>query len=336
MTLKKDKRVLVLFHKSLVPPESVDESHENFEYEPWITEYNVLRALKELKVSYKGLGVYSDLGVIKDTIDDYKPHIIFNLLEEFDGEVLFDQNVVSFLELLRQKYTGCNPRGLMISRDKSLAKKLLAYHRIPTPKFQNFLKSKSTKLSKKLRFPLIVKCLFQEASLGISNASVVNNEEKLYERVAYLIDKYDSEVIVEEFIEGREFYVGVIGNKRLDVLPVWELKFEKVENPGKELYSENAKWNKKYRERKGISSSKAILDGELEKKIAHICKKTYKALELSGYARIDLRVTKENEVYVLEANPNPNIAKADEFALSAQAKGMKYKEMISKIIQVGL
>lgn len=332
----KKKRVLVLFHKLLTPPENVDESEDGFEYKPWITEYNVLKALKELKTDYQGLGVQSDLGVIKETLDSFKPHVVFNLLEEFDGNVLFDQNVVSFLELLRTKYTGSNPRGLMIARDKSLAKKLLMYHRIPTPRFQNFGKSKSMKVSKKLKFPLIVKCLYQEASLGITNQSVVNSEEKLYERVAYLIDKYNSDVIVEEFIEGREFYVGVMGRQRLETLPIWELKFENVENPEKELYTEDAKWNEKYRTKKGIKSQKANIDRELEKRINHICKKTFKALELTGYARIDLRVTKDNEAYVLEANPNPNIAKADEFALAAKAKGIKYNQLIEKLIKLAI
>lgn len=334
MSLKKLK-VLVLFHKLLTPPENPDESEDGFEYKPWITEYNILKALKALKHDFKALGVQSDLGELKQTIDEYKPSVVFNLLEEFDGEVLFDQNVVSFLEMLRVKYTGSNPRGLMIARDKSLAKKLMMYHRIPTPRFQNFGKSKTMKLSVKLKFPLIVKCLYHEASLGITNASVVSTPEKMYERISFLIDKYNSEVIVEEFIEGREFYVGVLGNKRLEVLPIWELKFENAQNPAKELYTEDAKWNEKYRLKKGIKSEKASIDKDLEKKIQHICKKAYKALNLSGYARIDLRVTKDGDVFVLEANPNPNIAKADEFALAAKAGGLKYNDLIAKILKLG-
>jgi D-alanine-D-alanine ligase len=326
------KRILVLCHQSLVPPENVNTKDENFQFSDWITEYDVITTLKKLKHEVRVLGVFSDLLPIRQTIEEFRPHIIFNLLEEFDGEVLYDQNVVSYLELLRVKYTGADPRSLMISRDKSLAKKLMSYHRIPTPKFQVFGKSKKKKLNSKLAFPLIVKCLYEEASLGISNASVVNSEEKLYERVAYLIDKYDTEVIVEEFIEGREFYVGIMGNNRLKTLPVWELKFDNVDKPDKELYSQRAKWNKKYRERKGINSGVADIDKDLEKEITRISKKTYKALELTGYARIDLRVTADNRIYVLEANPNPNIAQADEFALSAKSAGMSYKKLINKIL----
>lgn len=333
---KKSKRVLVLIHHQLYPPEKIDLEDPSLEFAPWITEFNVIETLKALDHEVKVVGVSSDLAPIRNSIDEFKPHIVFNLLEEFDGEVLFDQNVVSYLELLRAKYTGCNPRGLMIARDKALAKKLLSYHRIPTPRFQVFNKSKTKKLSSKLNFPLIVKCLYQEASLGLSGASVVSNEEKLYERVKFLIEKYDSEVIVEEFIEGREFYIGVMGNKRLEVLPVWELKFENVDNPDKEFYSEQAKWNQKYRQRKGISSKSADIDNELRDRIVKICKKTYKTLELSGYARIDIRVDQEGTPYVLEANPNPNIAIGDEFALSAKESGISYKDLINKIIRLSI
>lgn len=330
-------RVLVLMHQDLVPPEDANQyKGDDLEFSAWITEYNVIETLKSLGHEVLVLGVYSDLTVIRKSLEEFKPHITFNLLEEFDGEVLFDQNVVSFLELLRAKYTGCNPRGLMIARDKAIAKKLLSYHRIPTPKFQVFGKSRPKKIAKKLSFPLIVKCLYQEASLGLSGASVVHNEDKLYERINYLMDKYGGEVIVEEFIAGREFYIGVIGNKRLQILPIWELVFEKSDSPGKEFYSEKAKWDKNYRERKGVSSKEAIIDSSLEKEIIKTVKKTYKALELSGYARIDIRLSEDGIPYVLEANPNPNIAKCDEFAMSAAVSGMDYAELINKLIKTSL
>ncbi|WP_232422508.1 ATP-grasp domain-containing protein [Bacteriovorax sp. DB6_IX] len=330
-------RVLVLMHEDLVPPDNANEFQgDELEFAPWITEYNVIEALKGLGHEVQVLGVYSDLAHIRHTLEEFKPHVTFNLLEEFDGEVLFDQNVVSFLEMLRVNYTGCNPRGLMIARDKAIAKKLLSYHRIPTPKFQVFGKSRPKKLAKKIKFPLIVKCLYQEASLGLSGASVVSSEEKLYERIDYLTQKYKTDVIVEEFIEGREFYVGVMGNKRLQVLPVWELKFENSDDPNKEFYSEKAKWDKSYRERKGVSSQRAQLNPELAKIIIKTVKKTYKTLELSGYARVDIRLSNEGIPYILEANPNPNIAKCDEFAMSAKAMGLSYEEMISKILKIGL
>ena len=330
-------KVLVLCHQDLVPPEDVNTKDPKFEFSPWITEYDVITTLRKSGHNVLTLGVYSDLMPIREAIENFRPNVVFNLLEEFDGEVLFDQNVVSYLELLRMKYTGCNPRGLILARDKALAKKILSYHRIGTSKFQVFRKmKKKMKLNKKLNFPLIVKCLNHEASLGISGASVVKSEEKVFERVQYLIDKYDSEVIVEEFIEGREFYVGVFGNKNLKTLPIWELRFENVDNPEKELYSERAKWNKEYRDKKGISSKEAKLEKSLEDKIKRVCKRTYKSLNLTGYARIDLRVTEKNEIFVLEVNPNPNIAKKDEFALSAKTAGLDYTQLLEKLIKVSL
>lgn len=329
-------RILVLVHEALVPPEDVKKSAEEIEFEPWVTEYHVISTLRKMKHDVKVVGVYSDLSVIRQSVTDFNPHVIYNLLEEFDGEALFDQNVVSYLELLRVPYTGCNPRGLILARDKALAKKILAYHRIPTPKFQVFPKNKKTKRQKGLEFPLIVKCLTEEASFGISKASVVHNDEKLQERVEYINNKLNDDALVEEFIEGRELYVGIIGNYRQKLMPVWELFFDKAEKPEKEFYSNRAKFNKKYRSKKGIHTGPAKLDSTLEKKIYSVCRRAYKVLNLSGYARIDLRVTSEGKVYILEANPNPDISATDELAQSALHAKIKYKDLLKKILSLGM
>lgn len=347
-------RVLVLMHTDLVPkvmpasvsiPEipEVGTLEESARLEtPWTTEYDVLLNLAQMGHQVKPLGIYSDLSKIRKTLEEFKPHLVFNLLEEFDGESVFDSHVVSHLELLRIPYTGNNPRGLMMARDKSLAKKILTYHRIKTPKFQVFPKNKmkqKVKLLKNLSYPLIVKCLDEDASLGLSKASVVNSEEKLVERIAYIHKKIGVDAIVEEFVAGREFYVGIFGNYRLELLPVWEVFYEKSAKPDQEFYSRSAKWNEKYRQRKGIQSGKANLTPELELKVQTIAKKTYKALGLNGYARIDVRMNEENEVFVIEANPNPNISRDDEFAESAQFKGKKkrtYHEVLQKILTLGL
>lgn len=330
----KKKRIIVLAHIDLIPPENVNEKDINRYSTPWVTEYDVIKCLKELGHDVLPLGVYSDLSTLKNAIDQFKPHLVFNLLEEFDGEAIFDQNIVSYLELLRVPFTGCNPRGLMISRDKALAKKILTFHRIKTPLFQTYPKNKKFKIPKRLKFPCIVKCQNEEASLGIGKASIVNNLEKLKERISFIHEKLNDDALVEEFIEGREFYIGVLGNKKLKTLPVWELVFEKSDSPDKELYSRRAKWNEKYRERKGIKTKKANLDDDLFKIASKIAKKTYKALGLSGYARIDLRMNNENQFFVIEANPNPNIAKDDEFALSAKSCGENYPQLISNILKL--
>lgn len=332
----KKLRILLLVHQDLVPDETKTFKMEERLDVPWITEYDVARELRKMGHELNILGVYSDLKVIREKIDQFNPHLVYNLLEEFDGESLFDQNVVSYLELLRVPYTGCNPRGLILARDKALTKKVLTYHRIDTAKFQVFPKNRKVKLKKNLSFPLIVKCLSEEASLGLSQASVVSSEEKLLERLEYVHQKLGVDAIVEPFIEGREFYVGVYGNYRVNTLPVWELLFKKADNPEKEFYSRRAKWNEKYRQRKGIDSGKAKIDIELEKKIQKVALKTYRALNLSGYARIDLRMDANGVIYVIEANPNPNIAIDDDFARSASYEKINYSQILQKILNLGL
>ncbi len=328
-------KILVITHSDLIPPEkSIRDQSKDIRYESWITEFDVISHLDKMGHEVRTLGVYSELAVIREAVNSFKPKLVFNLLEEFDGNVLFDQHIVSFLELLKIKYTGCGPRGLMLSRDKALAKKILTYHRIPNAKFQVFSRKKKVKINSKLNYPVIVKCLYEDASLGLSNASVVNSAEKAIERVQYLHKKYETEVIVEEFIEGKEVYVGIVGNSRLDVLPILELKFNNVDEPEKEIYSEKAKWSKQYREKKGVDVAKASLDSVLEKKIINVAKKAYIRLGLNGIARIDMRVSENGIPFVIEANPNPNLAIDDEIAKAWSLSGRKYTELLKKLINL--
>jgi D-alanine-D-alanine ligase len=329
-------RVMVLLHKDLVPPDKKKGEFDRDQVD-WLTEWDVATTLKKMGHDVLCLGVISDLSKIRGAITDFKPHIVYNLLEEFDGEAIFDQNVVSYLELMKIPYTGCNPRGLILARDKGLAKKILTYHRIKTAPFCSFSKSrKKAKLTKDLIYPVIVKCQNEEASLGLTKAALVNNEEKLLERVAFIHNEYKVDAIAEQFIEGREFYMGVIGNHRLKTFPAWELTFEKVESPEKEFYGQSAKWNMGYRKRKGIQTGRANLPSDVEKKMADICKRTYRALGLNGYARIDLRMDKEGQLFVIEANPNPDIAESDDFAKSAHFSKLSYKNLLKKILSLGL
>ena len=159
------------------------------------------------------------------TIADWQPDIVFNLLEEFDGIVSYDQHVIAFLEMLRQPYTGCNPRGLLLSRDKALCKQVFAFHRISTPQFAVFRRGQRLHVPRKLRFPLFVKSTTDDASLGIAQASVVEDAARLRERIEFVLEQHKSDVLVEEYIEGRELYVGMLGNERLTRFPVWELNF---------------------------------------------------------------------------------------------------------------
>ena len=188
---------------------------------------------------------------IRQWIDEFKPTVAFNLLEAFHDINVFDQNVVSYLELLRCPYTGCNPRGLTLARDKALARKLLAYHRIPFPHFTVVPLGRTPVLPKRLPYPLIVKSLIYEASIGISQASVVANEEQLHQRVEFIHDTILTPEIVEQYVDGRDLYVGILGNHRLRMFPFWEMDFARMPRDSWRIVTERVKWNVEYQKRHG-------------------------------------------------------------------------------------
>ena len=322
-------------HEDLVPPEQVN-GHD-LETVAWRTEHNVVSTLKKLGHEVLPLGVKSELAVIHSAIEDWKPDIAFNLLEEFDGVAVYDQHVVSYLELLHLPYTGCNPRGLMLARDKALTKKVLSFHHIPYPEFIEVPQGRTVRRPKGLAFPLIVKSVSEEASLGISQASIVEDDDKLGERVTFIHNSVGSGALIERYIEGREFYVGIIGNGQLQVLPVWELIMDKLPDDAKRIATERVKWSRKYQQKYGITSREAdnLPKGKAED-IQDLAKRVYRALGLSGYARIDMRMTVDGQLYVLEANPNPQIAEDEDFADSAKKADYHYKELLQELLNVGL
>jgi D-alanine-D-alanine ligase len=323
-------------HDYLVPPDDV--TGVDTQTAPWRTEYDVLSTLRDdLEHDVKVLGVKDDLGAIRQANDEFKPHIAFNLLEAFHEVGTFDQNVVSYLELLRLPYTGCNPRGMFLARDKALSKKLLHYHRIPVPDFTVVTRGRKARLPKRLTYPAIVKSQTQEASIGISQASVVADEARLLERVQFIHESIKTDAIIERFIEGRELYCGLLGNQRLQVFPVWEMTFARMPEGQHRIATERVKWNAKYQEKVGIDTSEAkSLDEATQARVRHIARRTYKVLEQSGYARVDLRLDAEGRVYVLEANPNPQIARTEDFAASATAAGLTYPALLQRILTTGL
>jgi D-alanine-D-alanine ligase len=329
-------RVLALMHRHLIPPDIIPEGTD-LTAAPWRTEYDVITAIKAMGHEVQPLAVHDDLGDIRRASTDWKPHVAFNLLEGFDDITIFDQNVVSHLELLKLPYTGCNPRGLLMSRDKSLSKKLLAYHRIRVPEFEVYRIGRPIRRPKRLAFPLMVKSLTQEASIGISQASVVESDEKLKERVAFIHESIGTAAIAEQYIEGRELYVGILGNQALQALPVWELFFTNMPADARRIATDRVKWSVKYQKKYGIDSgpAKDLSDTECDR-IQHTCKRAYRALELSGYARIDLRFDEAGNAWVLEANPNPQIARGEDFAASAEKIGIGYEPLLQRIINLGM
>jgi D-alanine-D-alanine ligase len=327
-------RVLVLCEKRLVPPDAA--APEEVLTADWKMEYDVVSTLRKRRHDVLVVGVDRELTPIRSAIEEFKPTIVFNLMDAFADVGTFDQNVVSYLELLRVPYTGCNPRGLTLTRDKALAKKLMAYHRIPVPDFFVVPLNHKPKLPRRLSFPLIVKSLTYEASTGISQASVVSTEEQLNKRVQNIHDTILTPAIVEEFIDGRELYVGVLGNNRLQVLPVWEMSFAKMTDQHWKIATDRVKWSVQYQKKHGIETGEAVLPPGMAEKIQHLAKRVFRALDMNGYARIDFRMTPEGKVYVIEANPNAQLAQDEDFAQSARKAGISYGRLLERIMKLGL
>jgi len=331
----KKLRTLVVVHTSLVPPDTLD-GYTDKEIDEWRTEYDVVSTLRTSGHEVKTLGVLDSLTELRSALIDWKPELVFNLLEEFNGIVTYDQHVVAFLELMRACYTGCNPRGLLLARDKVLCKQLLAFHRIPTPQFAVFRRGQHFTVPRRLRPPLFVKSATEDASLGIAQASVVDDIARLRERVQFMHEQIGSDALVEEYIEGRELYVGMLGNERLTRLPVWEMRFGSLPESLPAIATRKVKWDRAYQRRYEITTRAAEdLPPPVLQQLDRLSRRIYRALHLSGYARIDFRVRADGAVLVLEANPNPNLTRDEDFAESAHAAGTGYRELLERIMVLG-
>jgi D-alanine-D-alanine ligase len=331
----KPSRVLVLMHESLVPPASLKGLSDK-EIDEFRTEYDVTATLEKAGHEVKAMGLGDNLTELRSTITDWKPDVAFNLLEEFQGIVTYDQYVVAYLELMKLPYTGCNPRGMMISRDKALSKQILAYHRIPTPGFAVFRKGQRYRIPRRLKYPLFVKSATEDASFGISQASVVTDLARLKERIEFIHEQTNSDALVEEYIEGRELYVGVLGNERLRTLPAWEMDFGTLPDVMAGIATRKVKWDRQYQKKHGIRTGAAqnLPDG-CAAYLDKLSKRIFRALYLSGYARMDFRMRPDGSMFVLEANCNPNISREEDFAESALAAGFEYPALLEQIIRVG-
>jgi D-alanine-D-alanine ligase len=328
-------RILALMHEDLVPPE--DTTGVETTTAEWKMEYDVTVTLRELGHEVRSLGLRAELSPLREALESFQPHVVFNLLEGFDDNPALDQNVVAYLEMKRIPYTGCNARGLVLGRDKVIAKKLLSYHRIAVPDFVLIPRGLKARRPKRLRFPLIVKSATLDASVGISQASVVEDDARLAERVHFMHEKIGTDALVESYIDGRELYVGIIGNHRIQAFPVWELDFSKMPEESRRIATERLKWSIGYQRRHGIVTGPArgIPDGAGQR-IQRVCKRVYKILRLSGYARIDLRLSDAGKLYVIEANPNPQLAYGEDFAESAERAGVRYDALLQRIASLGL
>jgi D-alanine-D-alanine ligase len=330
-------RVLVAMHEVLVPPANADKLPPSATWD-YQMELDVVRTLRSQGHDVHVLGVGDELKPVRDAIAEQKPHITFNILSYFHDVVSYEAHFVSFLELLKQPYTGCNPRGITLAGDKALSKQILTWHRIPVPAFAVFpLRTKKAHLPRRMQYPVIVKSSVQHGSAGIAQASVVHSDKELAERVDFLHRTMQTEVVVEQFLAGREFTVSVLGNERLEAFPVWELWFDKLPEGNEPIATSRVKWDERYQKRVGLATGRARgLATELEQRMHAIAKRTYRALYLSGYARIDMRMDEQGRIYVLEANVNNDLTPGEDFPESAKSAGADYGQLLQRILNVGL
>lgn len=328
------RRVLVITREDLIPPESLD-GLSAAEVERIKTDYDVVFELRERGHRVEVLGLEDRLEPLTEAVARFRPHVVFNLLEEFGRSQARMAYVLGYLELIGQAYTGCNPAGMLFSTSKSFQRRLLRRARVRTPEYAIFRMGRGVRRPKRLGFPLIVKSLTAHGSVGISRASIVEDDEKLAERVGFIHERIGTDAIAERFIEGREVYVSVVGNHRLQVLPVLELEFRNLAEGAPRIATERVKWSPSHQKKTGLDIVEAGLDADVERRVIAQCKRAYRALSQSGYARMDLRLDGEGRAYLIESNPNPQLSRDDEFALATRAAGIEYADMLERIMSLG-
>ncbi len=329
--MNKKLKILLIYDDAKALEEGVNYS-KVLESEQMKAEAHVYEALLRLGHEVRLFAVTNSVEAILAEIRNHPPDVVFNQAEQFCGDSAQEKNVMGLLEMLQIPYTGTGSVGLMLCKNKALTKKILTHHRIKTPDFVVFPKGSRVYVPKKLKYPLIVKPLREEASYGISMNSWVDNDKSLTERIQFVHESMNQDAIVEEYVEGRELYVGILGNHRPLVLPAREMVFEQVPEDEPKIATFKAKWDEKYRKRWGIRNKSAHLNEEIHQKIERLSKNVFHYLYLKGYARLDLRLNAEKEVVVIEVNPNPFIAKDEDFAKAAAKAGIEYDQLVQKIL----
>lgn len=334
---KERLRILVLF-EVLDPPAPDEEYERRMREEPdWRTEGHVVAALKALGHEVHLGAIYKNPRDVIDLVERLQPDLVWNFVQTFHGTRYFESHIAGMLELCRVPYTGCGHRALMLCQDKALSKEILKHHRVPVPPFMVSRRGQPLKRLGKAIFPVMVKPLAEEGSVGISRDSFAETEELALARAHFLHERLKQDVIIEQYVSGREIYVGVLGNDRLKVLPARELKFSKVPEGEPKFASFKAKWDEGYRERWGIFSTfPDDLSESLQRSIATVAKRVFRALQMRGFGRIDLRLTEGGKLVVVEANPNPEIAQGEDIAEAAGKAGLPYNDLIERIVALGL
>ncbi|HMC30366.1 MAG TPA: D-alanine--D-alanine ligase [Candidatus Angelobacter sp.] len=260
--------------------------------------------------------------------------LFFNLVESYAGDDTMEMHVAAYLDLLGRPYTGAGPQGLYLAQDKGLAKKLFHFYGIRTPYFATCYQGKLDH-SQDISFPLIVKPASEDGSLGIDKDSVVGSVKELMERIHYVQEEFNSPALIEEYIEGREIYVAIIGNQNPEVLPLVEMDLSRLPEGMPKVAGMEVKWEKDSEAYKVTKSAPVEeMDEETQELLSSTALNAYRILKLRDYGRIDMRLTAKGEVYVIEANPNPWLSSTSEFFMAAKKSGLSYADMIAEIVQL--
>jgi D-alanine-D-alanine ligase len=326
-------KILVLFDlaRRTDPVETFSERALKEEDKP--TEADVLRCLKRLGHDVETLAVFDNVAAIVEKLKTYAPDVVFNLTESFRHDRSHEPNIPALLELMRVRYTGAGPEALLLCKDKALAKKVLTYHHVRVPRFVVSHRSRPLRRLRRFIYPAFVKPVSEESSDGISQASFVRTEDEAIERSRFIHQKFNSDALIEEYIEGRELYLSVLGNNRLTVFPTREIFFEHVPEDAPKFATFHAKWNDAYRKKWGIKNATAgpLPDG-IQENLNRLARRIYRLLKIRGFGRIDVRLTAKGEVFVIEANPNPSLAQDEDFAQAAAEGGIEYHVLIQQIL----
>jgi D-alanine-D-alanine ligase len=296
----------------------------------------VAEALREGGHEPAILGVHGDLKKLITGLEKQKPELVYNLLEMFGDDTGADVHAAGVLDLLGLRYTGSGPGELYLGQDKGLAKKVFAFEKILYPDFAIFSNDAGLETGGNLRMPLFVKPLRADASIGISGDSLVRDATALMKRVIMIHEKLGDSALVEEYIEGRELYVGVLGNGEPVALPPMEMDFSGMPDGMPHIVDSKAKWSKRSAEYKGTKSVLPDLPDELKARLQKTAVEAYRALRVRDYGRIDLRLTDTGEIYVIEANANCYLEKESEFATAAAAHGLDFPALVNHIAELAL
>ncbi len=281
--------------------------------------------------------IQSDVIALVDGLKRSQPDLVFNLVESFGDDIIGGlMGVTGVLDLLEIPYTGGGPGELYLQEDKALSKKLLAYEQVLYPDFASFAPNAEFETGGRLRMPLFVKPLRMDASLGIDDRSLVRNTQDLMERVLHIQKKFGDAALAEEFIEGREFYVGVLGNQELTAFPPIEMDFSGLPDGAPRILDNKAKFDESSVQFKGTKAVLADIEPELKAKLQKASLDAYRALRVRDYGRIDMRLTDSGEIYVIEVNASCYLEKNSEFATSAAAAGIEYPDLVNRIAELAV